>query len=294
MKNYSERLGGEKKLLPRKKVLVTGAAGYIGNHVVNALIDLDQEVYAADFNFKGVNDKAIKIREPLFSGNKKIFNQCGEPDVCIHLAWRDGFMHNSPVHMGDLSKHIGFLNDMMESGLESLTVMGTMHEIGYWEGKIDENTPCNPMSQYGIAKNALRQSLQLSTQCNGVILHWLRGFYITGDEEHASSVFAKMLLADKRGEKMFPFNSGTNACDFIDVKQLALQIAITSLQDEITGIINVCTGTTETLSARAERFIKEKGLTIKLQYGVYPDRRYDSKCIYGDNTLIKKIMSKYA
>ena len=31
--------------------------------------------------------------------------------------------------------------------------MGSMHEIGYWEGAIDENTPCNPMSMYGIAKD---------------------------------------------------------------------------------------------------------------------------------------------
>lgn len=42
--------------------------------------------------------------------------------------------------------------------------MGTMHEVGYWEGAIDEHTPCNPQSQYGIAKNAMRQSLMLTAK----------------------------------------------------------------------------------------------------------------------------------
>ena len=42
--------------------------------------------------------------------------------------------------------------------------MGTMHEIGYWEGAIDENTPCNPLSMYGIAKDALRRCMIQYTQ----------------------------------------------------------------------------------------------------------------------------------
>ena len=56
--------------------------------------------------------------------------------------------------------------------------MGTMHEIGFWEGAVDENTPCNPLSQYGIAKNALRQSLLLLTQNSDVKIYWLRAYYI--------------------------------------------------------------------------------------------------------------------
>ena len=43
------------------------------------------------------------------------------------------------------------------AGLPSVSVMGSMHEIGRWEGAVDENTPANPLSNYGVAKNALRQ-----------------------------------------------------------------------------------------------------------------------------------------
>lgn len=63
------------------------------------------------------------------------------------------------LQMGDLSAHYSFMTAMIDGGLKQLAVMGTMHEIGYWEGAIDENTPCNPISMYGIAKDALRRAM---------------------------------------------------------------------------------------------------------------------------------------
>ena len=145
-----------------KKILVTGAAGYIGRHVVKTALDMGYQVIAADFAFKGVDERAEFCDVPIFSGDKGIYRSLGSPDVCIHMAWRDGFRHNASSHMKDLSNHVVFLNNMAAGGLPSLSVMGTMHEIGYWEGAITADTPCNPQSQYGIAKNALRQSLMLS------------------------------------------------------------------------------------------------------------------------------------
>lgn len=275
------------------RVLVTGAAGYIGRHVVNELLDMGHVVIASDFKFDGIDSRAKFCAEPIFSGNKDIYERLGKPDVCIHLAWRDGFKHNSPAHMGDLSHHVVFLQNMMAGGLPMLSVMGSMHEIGYWEGAIDENTPCNPQSQYGIAKNALRQSLLLSAKETACKLHWLRAYYITGDDLHSNSIFAKITQAALDGKTEFPFTSGRNKYDFIDVDELAKMIAVASVQDEVNGIINVCTGEPQTLAERVEAFIKEHAFNIKLQYGAFPDRPYDSPGEWGDATKIKTIMDEF-
>ena len=58
------------------------------------------------------------------------------------------------------------------------------------------------------------------------------------------------------------------------------------------GIINICSGRPEKLADRVERFIKENNYDIELQYGVFPDRPYDSKAIWGDDTKIKKVLNK--
>ena len=274
------------------RVLVTGAGGYIGRHIVKELLDKGHEVLASDFSFKGIDERAKFIDEPIFSGEKDIFNRLGCPDCLIHMAWRDGFIHNSNAHMQDLSNHIIFLENMIDGGLKYLTVMGTMHEIGYHEGAIDENTPCNPLSMYGVAKNALRQTLLLYCKDKDVNLHWLRAYYIYGDDMRGSSIFAKICQAAEDGKKTFPFTTGKNQFDFIHVDKLAEQIVASSVQNEVNGVINVCTGNPISLGEQIETFIKDHNFDIKLEYGAFPDRPYDSPITYGDAAKIKKIMEK--
>ena len=214
----------------------------------------------------------------------------GKPDVCLHMAWKDGFVHNSDAHMQYLSQHYQFIKNMTEQGLKQIAVMGTMHEVGYYEGAIDESTPCNPSSMYGIAKDALRRSTFLLLKNTDVIVQWLRAYYIYGDDLKNNSIFAKLTMAAQEGKATFPFTTGKNKYDFIHVNELAQQIAASVMQSEVSGIINCCTGKPVSLAEKVEGFIQEHHFDIKLEYGAFPDRLYDSPAIWGDNSKIEKIM----
>lgn len=275
-----------------KTVFVTGANGYIGRHVIKKLLDEKYDVIASDLHYDGVDERARRCDVSIFNGETNIYEQIGKPDIVIHLAWRNGFVHNSPTHMADLSKHVIFCQNLISGGLPTLSVMGTMHEIGYWEGEVNDNTPCFPLSQYGVAKNALRQSLLLYAQNSSCNLRWLRAFYITGDDAKGSSIFSKITLAASEGKKVFPFTSGKNLYDFIDIDDLAKMIVAASVQKEINGIINVCSGNPVSLAERVESFIKENDYDIQLQYGAFKDRPYDSPGIWGNPNKIKEIMNK--
>lgn len=277
-----------------EKILVTGANGYIGKHVVKFLLSKGYEVIASDFRFDNVDDRATKLTVPIFTENKEIYKDVGRPDICIHLAWKDGFLHNSPAHIENLSNHFVFCKNMLDGGLKHISVMGSMHEIGYHEGSIDENTPTNPLSLYGVAKNSLRQSLSiLLNNYEDVFFQWLRAYYILGDDKSNNSIFTKIIEKSEQGEKIFPFTSGKNKFDFISVDELAEQISVASIQKTEVGIINCCSGTPISLAEKVETFIKENGFEIKLGYNMYPDRPYDSPGVWGDNKKIQKIMKDF-
>ena len=275
-----------------KRILVTGAGGYIGTHVVKELLSRGIEVVACDIALSDVDNGAILLKADIFSDENDIYELAGRPDALIHLAWKNGFRHNLFTHIEDLPLHIKFLTKMLDSGIKSLSVMGSMHEVGYFEGAITADTPTNPLSLYGIAKNALRQALEILTRDKKVAFHWLRGFYIYGDDAKSSSVLGKIIEADKNGQEFFPFTSGKNLCDYISVYELARQIASASLQTKYTGIINCCSGNPISLGEVAEDFIKKNGLKIKLQYGAFPERAYDSPAVWGNNDVIKSILAE--
>ena len=273
------------------KVLVTGANGYIGRHVVSELLDRGVDVIASDINNSNIDPRANFISVDIFNlPDVNIYEYMGSPDICLHMAWRNGFVHNAPSHIGDLSGHFKFMSALVKGGLRQLAVMGTMHEIGYWEGAVDEKTPCNPISLYGIANDTLRKCMQHVIAESECLFQWLRCFYITGDDIMNNSIFCKILKAAQDGEKTFPFTSGKNKYDFISVDELAHQISSAIMQKKITGIINCCSGNPVSLGAKVEEFIRENKLGIRLDYGAFPDRLYDSPCIYGNPTKIRMIL----
>lgn len=272
-------------------VLVTGAGGYIGRHVVLALLERGVHVKALDLRLDGVDPRAERVAADLFSADPEIYDRLGRPDVVLHMAWRDGFKHNSPAHLDDLPAHFHLIENLLAGGLKHLAVMGTMHEVGYWEGPIDETSPCRPASLYGISKNALRETAALLAGQHDALLQWIRAYYIVGDDKFGNSIFSKLLAAAEEGRRTFPFTSGQNKYDFISVSDLARQIAAIVCQDEVAGIVNACSGEPLSLADRVEAYIREHGLDLELEYGAFPDRPYDSPGVWGDATKIRAIMA---
>lgn len=273
-----------------KTVFVTGAGGYIGRHAVRALCDAGARVLVPDHHAEDVDERAERLKVDLFSGSPSIFRDCGSPEVCLHLAWRDGFRHGSDAHILDLPRHYVFLRDMLRGGLRQLAVMGTMHELGAWEGEIGEQSAGDPDTPYGIAKDALRRLCFVLCAENGAKLQWLRGYTVTGDDRHNHSVFTRLLEAAERGEESFPFTSGRRRFDFVDVDELAAQLAAAVLQDEVCGVIECCSGRPLSLGERAERFIRDNHMHIRLAYGVYPEKRPEG-AVWGSREKIDRILA---
>ena len=270
-------------------VLVTGANGYLGRGIVKALLDFGEKVTATDFSIDGIDERANRVEGDIFSLTAP-YEYFGEPDVLLHLAWKDGFIHYSDAHIRELPKHYDFIRKFIDSNVKSIAVMGSMHEIGFYEGCIKDETPCNPITPYGISKNALRELLFMLAKKQNKNILWLRGYYIVGNYLNGASIFSKIAAAEAEGKKEFPFTTGQNQYDFLDYDEFCNQVASAVVQSEINGIINICSGKPEKLADRVERYIRTNNFSIKLKYGAFPDRPYESKAVWGDNSKITRIL----
>jgi len=189
-----------------------------------------------------------------------------------------------------LPKHYNFIKRFSESKVKMIAVMGSMHEVGFIEGSIKEETPCNPITPYGVCKNALRELTSMLCKQHEKQYLWLRGYYIVGNSQYGSSIFSKITAAEMRGEREFPFTNGLNQFDFIDYDVFCEQVSCAVMQSEILGVVNICSGHPEKLAERVERFIRDNGYGIRLKYGAFPDRPYDSKAVWGESKKIDNIM----
>lgn len=265
------------------KIVVTGADGYIGQGIVRELAGSGHRVIAVGLadNPSEAMRGVLYVRRDVFSIDDDEMRRIA-PDAVIHLAWRNGFKHGSDSHIDDISKHYRFVASCVHAKVPRLAVMGTMHEVGYHEGAVRADTPCNPTTPYAIAKNTLRQLSNYLCADSETSLIWMRGYYLVSADGKGDSIFAKIVRAAVDGEKRFPFTSGKNQYDFLDYDDFCKLAVREALDSGVQGVVNISSGRPESLSSRVERFIQDNNLNIELEYGAYPDRPYDSPAIWGE------------
>lgn len=276
------------------KVIITGASGYIGKHVMNCLLEkTNLEIVGVVHELRG-GSKYNLVAMDLFDAMdvKKFKNLINPGDCLIHLAYRNGFDHSNISHFNDLAWHYELIKHAVRSGCTNINVMGSVHEIGYYDGEVFNNTICSPTNLYGIAKNALRQALFALGSKEQFMLKWMRGFYIYGDDACSKSIFGKIYRNSKQQLGEVDLTRGTNKFDFIHISELARMISAVSLQTEVTGIINTCSGQPLSLKNAIMNYVKENRLDIKLNFGKYPEREDESPCIFGNNDIVEAILSK--
>ena len=114
------------------KIAVTGANGYLGMGVVRQLCDDGIETVAiCHSNIELVDKRAIIKQCDIYSIDDpyEFFDQ---PDAVLHMAWKNGFVHNASSHIDDLPKHYSFIKKLIDGGCKKIAVMGTMHEVGFF------------------------------------------------------------------------------------------------------------------------------------------------------------------
>jgi nucleoside-diphosphate-sugar epimerase len=275
------------------KVAVTGATGFVGRHVVSALLKRGVDVVATARAPEGiwVEDDRLKIVALDIADSEDAFARLGRPDVLLHLAWGGLPNYQADAHLEkELPRQIAFLNACAQGGLRRLVVTGTCLEYGMQSGCLDEDLPTAPITAYGQAKDRLRAHLQALMSTGGPQLTWVRLFYLYGPGQAATSLYSQLRAAVASAASEFAMSPGDQLRDFISIESAAAYLSTLTLDVSNAGVVNLCSGVPKTVAALAREWLQDWGTPLRLDLGVYPYPAYEPQAFWGSTRKLNALL----
>lgn len=270
------------------RILVTGATGFVGRHVVNNLLARGEDVFAvvregkeATFEHVLRSDRLISTKS-LFTEQEAWWQETlSGIDTVVHIAWyvETGKYLTSPENMDCLIGTLRMAKAAAAAGVRRFAGIGTCIEYDVSFGKLSTNTPLKPTTPYAAAKAAAYVALSELLPATGTEFVWCRLFYLYGEGEDKRR-FVPYLHKMMSEGRVADLTKGSQVRDYLDVREAAQQISDAALGTRI-GPVNVCSALPITIRELAERIADEYGSRHLLNFGARSENIVDPPYIVG-------------
>lgn len=232
-----------------KRVLVTGATGFIGRNTLMLLASKGYEVHAVSSKkLEATYDVQWHCTNLLDSQETERLMAVIQPTHLLHLAWyvEPGKFWHSPENFHWLESSIALLRSFKKWGGHRTVMAGTCAEYDWNFGYCSEAiTPCRPATAYGICKKSLQEVLHAYGLAENLSSAWGRIFFIYGPNEHSSRLVASVITSLLCGETA-RCTHGNQVRDFLHVEDAASAF-VALLDSEVEGVVNIASGRPVTL-----------------------------------------------
>ena len=261
----------------KRRVLITGATGFIGPHVLAAGLALGADIHAlpAGGGIPGVKSWPVRVED-----RRAICEVVSSvrPEAVLHLA-AAGVTYSSSL-MGELltvnvAGLDGLLAALSEVGACPVVVAGTGFEYAPQERAIAETDEIGPVSAYGVSKAAATLTAQWYAGRMPITL--LRIFSVFGTGEREPRLLPYIVGRTKQGVST-DLTPGEQVRDYVytaDVAECFWRILASPPASGKLRVLNVGSGRNLTLREFVELVaneLSERGLTPSLAFGARPYR----------------------
>lgn len=251
-----------------KTVLLSGGTGFIGSHIIEALSAQNYTVLVLIRNksnlwrLKELNSKCqvlINMDEANFQN--EILKH--KPEYFIHTAWQGVSLNerdNWIIQSNNLIYTLKMLSLANQLGIKKILALGSQAEYGYFEGRINEDAPCNPTTAYGSAKLATLINFKAFCEENKINWFWLRIFSLYGERENETWLIPSLIKCLLSGQPM-NLTHCEQRYDYMYVGDFALAILKVLETECESGIFNLT----------SNQSLQLKNIVIQIQNQINPN-----------------------
>lgn len=275
-------------------VLVTGAAGFVGSHVVRQLVASGAEVAilvrpgSSCRRLEGVLDQVQVLEGDLSDGDatRSLIDRC-KPDACIHTAWyaEPGKYLPSPRNIDSLRASLDLLEMLAVAGCTHLVGIGTCFEYEMQSEPLKEDSATRPFTLYAAAKLAFCLIATQRAAQLAMGFAWARLFYLYGPYEDERRLVPAAVQALRSGRE-FKTAPAEMIRDFLHVEDVASAVCALSHQ-RLGGVFNVCSAQPVNIAELMRTMGELLGRPELIRLGALPKREWDPEYVCGDNQKLR-------
>ncbi|QDS87752.1 dTDP-glucose 4,6-dehydratase 2 [Rosistilla ulvae] len=273
-----------------KRVLVTGARGFLGSHCLPLLVAGGYEVHAVSQKPMPTSDGIQWHYGDLLQAGSAD-RVCSEisPTHLLHLAWETAPSQywTSPQNLRWLSASIDLMQRFQDSGGQRLVSAGTCAEYDWQYGLCRESiTPLVPRSLYGKSKLALSQLLETWSEQIGLSAATARIFFMYGPGSPAARFPGPVISALLAGQ-VPECSHGRQVRDYLYVSDAASAL-VAVLDSKVCGPINIGSGKPITLRELVSEISSQFGGENRVRWGAVPTATDDPPWVVADTTRLNR------
>jgi len=275
-----------------KRVLITGASGFIGRHCVPLLVERDFEVHAVSLRIPPLEGDVRWHHVDLLDDGQvwKLVDEV-RPTHLLHLAWvtEPGRYQRSEDNLRWVQASLSLLRSLQSSGGKRVVMAGSCAEYDQRYGYCSEGvTPLAPATPYGVCKHSMQLMLKTYAELTGLSSAWGRVFSLYGPHEHPERLVASVSRALLGGHEAL-CTPGNQIRDYLYVDDVATAF-VGLLDAEVTGPVNIASGRGVAIRDLVQTLGEVCGRPDLIRLGALPARADEPSVIFGDSGRLRSIV----
>ena len=279
-----------------KRVLVTGATGCIGRHILPGLLATGWEVHGVSSRDREQAAGPVRwYRADLLDASQtEALVATVRPSHLLHLAWyiAPGKWAMAPDNLRWVRASLNLLQSFQAHGGTRVVTAGSCLEYDWHYGYCAEDrTPCQPHTTYGTCKHALQLLTTAHAASSGISSAWARIFFLYGPYEHPARLVASVIRSVLDGEPA-KCSHGLQIRDYLFVQDVA-DAMVALLESDVSGPINIASGQAITLKDIVMRAGSLLGRPELIRLGAIPAAPTDTPLVVADTARALRLLPSW-